>query len=279
MTDEIVKVEFATYQPAEITADFDAMKAELDKLLEPYHGMTDEALMRLSTKEVKSCRTDVNRIITNVEDGRKAIKRAYNEPLAQFEAKVKELLEPARDAADQLKAIVDKKEEQEKALRLEGLENTYLDAAPALADVVPFERLLAEKPEWTNKSYGAAKAAEEIIERTVKLAKDWEALKKMEGAMPFYQEAEAEFFRTLDLGKAVEYDNARQQEQAKIDAMKVEVEEYRETSKSIEETQEGVETGELFEFVFTVQCTRVQADEIISFLKSKGIQGRAGKVA
>ena len=45
-------------------------------------------------------------------------------------------------------------------MRRQGLQATYLDYAGALADLVPFERI--ERPEWLNKSYGAAKAAMEV---------------------------------------------------------------------------------------------------------------------
>ena len=285
MTDEIVKVEFAPqFQPAEITADFDSMKAELAKLLEPYQGMTDEALMKMDTREVKSCRADVNRIIKSVEDGRKAIKRAYNEPLAAFEEQVKELLLPAHEAADMLGGVVNRKEMHEQKLRLEGLKNTYLDAAGVLVDVVPFERLLELNPHWKNKGRGAAKHAEELVEIHIKLNKDWKRLQSLEESMPFYQEAEAEFFRTLDIGAAIDFDKKRQEEQAKIDALKADVEEIKEYQQQV--VEKPAETApyeeqedEVMEFVFTVFCTTKERDEIIAYLKSKGIQGKAGKVA
>lgn len=277
-----VASQIATYTPATITADFDGMREKLDGLLEPYRGVTDEALMKMSAKEVKACRADVNAIINNVEDARKAIKRAYNEPLAEFEAKVKELLEPARAAADQLKGVIDRKGAQERELRLEGLRNTYIDCAPALAEVVPFERILAEKPEWANKSYGAAKAAEEIIERTVKLAKDWASLQVMENSMAFYKEAEVVFFDTLDIGKAIDHNAQLEQRRAEIDAMREEVEGYREEQAAAVEPEPepaAIETGELFEFSFTVECTKEQRDQIIAFLRSIGVHGKAGKAA
>lgn len=261
----IVKAGVASYRPAEITADFGAMRERLAELMAPYEGMTEEALMALDTKEVKACRADVNRIIKDVEDGRKAVKRAYNEPLKAFEAQVAELLAPAHEAADMLASVVNSKETKERELRLEGLRNTYQDCAPALAEVVPFERILEENTAWANKSYGAAKAADEIIERTAKLAKDWATLQAMQNGIAQYEVVEREFFRTLDISASIDAGKRAEEEQARIDALKAEREE-------IAEYQQGEQ--ELERFTFTVECTRAQRDRIIGYLKGQGIHGK-----
>ena len=47
--------------------------------------------------------------------------------------------------------------------------------------------------------------------------KDWDALKQQRETMAFYAEAEAEYFRTLDLGRALRLSAEREEEQARID--------------------------------------------------------------
>jgi hypothetical protein len=55
---------------------------------------------------------------------------------------------------------------------------------------------------------------EAIIAQTMK---DWDALKQQRESMAFYAEAEAEYFRTLDLGRALRLNSEREEEQARID--------------------------------------------------------------
>ena len=156
------------YVPAVIDAKayLEYTAANVERLMEPYSGMTDEALAQMDPKEVKACRADVNRIIKEVEDQRKQIKAAYNGPLKAFEEAVALILEPAKAASDQLKAAVDANADKVRTMRREGLEATYMDFAPALAEVVPFERILQINPKWLNASYGAGKAAQELEDIT-----------------------------------------------------------------------------------------------------------------
>ena len=275
----------------QIGANFEQMKRVLDDALADYRGLDDEALARMDPKEIAACHKHVNAYITNFEDARKRVRAEYMRPYDEFKAKCDELLAEAREAKEKLAAAKKRNQEIRRELLVEGLRNTYLDAAGALAEVVPFERLLGMHPEWPNLDGKAGKHAEELVDALVGLNKDWKRLQGLEPSMPFYQEAEAEFFRTLDIGAALDLDKRRQEEQARIDAMKAEVEAYREEREAAarpepeaeppqeEETQpeQGRGVPEILEFVFTVQCTYAQRDEIVAFLKSIGVTGRAGK--
>lgn len=219
MSKEIVGVE---YKPAEITCDFDAMKKKLDDLIEPYRGSTDEALAAMDEKDIKACRRDVNAIVNSVEDGRKAVKREYMRAYDEFEAMVKELLSEPKAISEQLKRALDAKEDERKALLRQGIEASYEDYAPALVPVVPFDRIM--EPKWLNKTYGPKKAVEEMYAKVDAIAKDWKSLQGMRDSMTYYDEAEAEFFRTLDLGSAINLNTRRTEEQARINALRAEVE-------------------------------------------------------
>ena len=91
MTQEIERAGFSpAFTPAVIECDFDGMRARLAEMIEPYSGLDERALATLDVKEAKRCRADLNRIIKSVEDGRKAVKRAYNDPLKAFEEEVRQ---------------------------------------------------------------------------------------------------------------------------------------------------------------------------------------------
>ncbi len=273
-----------SFQPAVIEADFDAMKEKLDELLSPYSDMSDEALAKYTTAELRSTRAAVNKIINDVEDGRKAIKRQYMAPYEEFATQVRELLEPAQSAADQLGGMLTRKTEAAKAKRREGLERTYEDFAPALVPVVPFERILDNK--WLNASTSAAKAAEALEAKVAKVASDWEALKVNEGS-PFYQEAEAQFFRTLDLADALNTLKQRAEEQERIEAMRAEVEGYREEAEAAPEEPQAPQIPEPAPEVFAdepthrwymrVECTERQKAALVSWMRENGIHGSIGK--
>lgn len=206
-------------QPATIEADFDGMKARLAEVLKPFEGLTLEQVALMSLKEQKDARKGLNDYANQLEDARKAIKRAYNAPLKEFEDSCKELLA----MIDAPKALIDgaikKREADDRQARFDHLAEHYAEFAPALVPVVPFERI-AEK-EWGNATHGEKKAERELEDKVSHIAKDWEALRL--SGMAFPQEAEAEFFRTLSLQAAIDYDARRREEQAAIDAMRAEV--------------------------------------------------------
>ncbi len=264
-------------KPAEITADFAAMKDKLDELLEPYQDMDDAALAKMHEKDVKACRADVNHIIKSVEDGRKAIKKTYNAPLKEFEDKVKELLAPAREASEQLNAVATEIEDNRKELKRQGLENSYNDYAPFLVPVVPFNRLL--EAQWLNKSYSGKKACEELYAKVDKIADDWEQLKRNKEKMPFYQEAEAEFFRTLDASAALKLEADREAEQARIDELHAQVDApHEEPQVEQEEPQQDIPCApytppEHTDYVICVSLNADQKKQLIAFFKSCGIHG------
>lgn len=226
---EIVEDDVLAPKPVYVPAVIDA-KAYLaakgdyvEHMMEPYADMDEAALEAMDLSEMKTCRADLNRIIKEVEDERKAIKKMYNEPLKAFEAKVAEMLEPVRKSEELLAGGIKAIEASRKELRRQSLEGEYEIFAPALVPVVPFDRILAINPKWLNASYNGVKATEEMEDAVAKIARDWDALKKQAHTLPFYQEAEAAFFRTLDLGAALDVSRSRAEEQARIDALKAEV--------------------------------------------------------
>lgn len=206
------------FSPAEIEADWQGIEERLMGLMEPYKGMTAEGISGMSEAEIKACRKDVNAIVKQVEDARKAVKKAYSEPLKQFEERVKALEVPATEASDLLKAALDEKERHRKAEKRRALIEHFEEVAPELVPVVSYEKIAAKasKP-WENKTPSLPKCMEEEEAIIAQTMKDWDALKQQRESMAFYAEAEAEFFRSLDLGRALRLNAEREEEQARID--------------------------------------------------------------
>ena len=271
MTQEIERAGFSpAFTPAVIECDFDGMRARLAEMIEPYSGLDERALSTLDVKEAKRCRADLNRIIKSVEDGRKAVKRAYNDPLKAFEEEVREVLAPAIEARDAIDAHVKGIEDAERAKLREGLANSYYDYAPALVEAVPFERIV--EPQWLNKSFGAVKACEAMYAKVDAIAGDWDALKKLD--LPCYAEAEREFFRTLSLQSAIDRANACEAERESIEAVRRQVDANREAQGTAKDEARAP-------YRIDIDLTEGERARLLAFIKGNeiGANRRIGRRA
>ena len=84
--------------------------------------------------------------------------------------------------------------------------------------VVPYERL--HEDQWLNKTFGEIKAQQALEAKVSDVARDWETLKAQQETMPHYADAEREFFRTLDLGAALNAARLADEEDRRIAELK-----------------------------------------------------------
>lgn len=267
----------------------------VSKFLADYE-ITDEALKALASAEIKDHATSLNKYFEGYETARKSLKSHLTEPYKVIESKGKELIKPVVDIRDRYKVAFAEREEEERALRREGIERTYKDYAPALVGVVPFERIL--NPKWLNKSFGAVKACEEMEQIVARIARDWEAFRKLD--LAFKDEAEAVFFRELSLQAAIEFNDLRMEEQARLDALKYEVALNRGEAEAVPVVEPEIETLDhqqdivaeaeqyvasvasaefkpVSVYVLAIDATAEQKASAVDYLRSVGIHGRAAK--
>lgn len=211
-----------TYAPSSIEANFDALEKRVRKTVELYKGATYDLTKADKIKEAKNDRTYLNGLKNEIEERRKAVKREYNKPLAAFEKRCKEITAIIDDAADGIKAQIDRAEEERKARAKAKLEEHYETFAGLLAPVVPYERF--HEKQWLNKNFGEVKAKKAIEAKVSKLAGDWETLKSQFEGEPYYEEAERELFATLDLGAAITSARKAAEEAARIAELKAAME-------------------------------------------------------
>lgn len=289
---EIVRVEFS---PAVISCDFDEMGRRLDEMLEPYEGMTPETAAGMDEKAAKACRAELNRMSRELNDARKAVKKDYEAPLREFEAHVKELDARIRRYADILGDALMARDAAERARKRAAIEERYVEFAGALAQALPFDRVL--DPKWLNRSTSFKKAVDDMEDRVASIAADYESLKSQAGSLAFFAEDEAVFLRTLSLREALEHDAKRREETERIEAMKAEVESIAakqpdpEPEVDMDEVHEEYvyepdlgdapyappcEDGPELDWVIEARMTQGQADMLVSWLKSMGIHGTIG---
>ncbi len=207
-----------TYTPSVIQANFDALEERVRAVVADYEGAVYDLASADAVREAKHDRSYLNGLKKEIEERRKAVKREYSKPLDAFEKRCKQITAIIDEAAGNIKAQLDRAEEERRARAYAALQEHYEEFAGLLAPVVPYERL--HEPQWLNKTFGEVKAYEALEAKVSKLAGDWEMLKSQFEGEPFYAEAERELFTTLDLGAALAAARKAAEENARIAELK-----------------------------------------------------------
>lgn len=207
-----------TYTEATIASNMDALEAHVKKVVADYEGATYDLTSAHAIKEAKHDRSYLNGIKKEIDERRKAVKREYNKPLDAFERRCKQITAIIDESTDAIKAQLDEAEQTRKDALYSRLQQHYEEFAGLLAPVVPYERL--HEPQWLNKTFGEIKAQQALEAKVSDVARDWETLKAQQEAMPHYADAEREFFRTLDLGAALNAARLADEEDQRIAELK-----------------------------------------------------------
>lgn len=207
-----------TYTEATIASNMDALEAHVKKVVADYEGATYDLTSAQAIKEAKHDRSYLNGIKKEIDERRKAVKREYNKPLDAFERRCKQITAIIDESTDAIKAQLDEAEQTRKDALYSRLQQHYEEFAGLLAPVVPYERL--HEPQWLNKTFGEIKAQQALEAKVSDVARDWKTLKAQQEAMPHYADAEREFFRTLDLGAALNAARLADEEDQRIAELK-----------------------------------------------------------
>ena len=207
-----------TYTEATIASNMDALEAHVKKVVADCEGATYDLTSAQAIKEAKHDRSYLNGIKKEIDERRKAVKREYNKPLDAFERRCKQITAIIDESTDAIKAQLDEAEQTRKDALYSRLQQHYEEFAGLLAPVVPYERL--HEPQWLNKTFGEIKAQQALEAKVSDVARDWETLKAQQEAMPHYADAEREFFRTLDLGAALNAARLADEEDQRIAELK-----------------------------------------------------------
>ena len=281
------------YKPSVIEANFDALEAHVRKTVEAYDGATYDLTKKENIAEAKHDRSYLNGLKKEIDERRKAVKREYNKPLDAFERRCKQITAIIDESTDAIKAQLDEAEQTRKDALYSRLQQHYEEFAGLLAPVVPYERLY--EPQWLNKTFGEIKAQQALEAKVSDVARDWETLKAQQEAMPHYADAEREFFRTLDLGAALNAARLADEEDQRIAELKAAMAPEPEPEPMLEPEPEPVEIPEPEPMpapapmpapmpapvaepleAWTVEvpsATRSQMQALASVLKAQGITG------
>lgn len=209
-----------TFDEVTISDNLTALSAYVEQAIEPYIGWQVDITDKKRITEAKKVIAELPKLKKKIDAERIRVKKAYMAPFDAWEKRVKAVTDMIENAYRGVKDQIDGAEQAARDRRRDRLEEVYEEFAPALVPMVPFENVLEK--EWLRLSMNDKRAEDQMCEKVAKLAKDWEALKSSKLRCP--KDTEIEFFRTLDLQAALDYDFAHSVAMEKLAQLKAEIE-------------------------------------------------------
>ena len=183
--------------PPQISFNFEEIKEELSGKLQVYRNMvvTEDGI-----KEAKADRANLNKFKTALSDSRKSVKRQWNQPLSDFEDKMKELEQmvdaPIGAIDRQIKAF-DEIKKQEKR---QSIEQFFAENVGDLEEILHLEKIWNER--WLNATYPVKDIEREILEVIRKTHNDIGVIVAMQ--LPCTEQMISTYLDTLDMSAAME---------------------------------------------------------------------------
>ncbi len=183
--------------PPQISFNFEEIKEELAGKLQVYQQMV---VTEGGIKEAKADRANLNKFKTALSDSRKSVKRQWNQPLSEFEDKMKELEQmvdaPISAIDRQIKAF-DEIKKQEKR---QEIENFFAENIGELEEILPLAKIWNER--WLNATYPVKDIEREILEAIRKTHNDIGIIVAMQ--LPCTEQMISTYLDTLDMSAAME---------------------------------------------------------------------------
>lgn len=196
-----------------IVSNIDQVAADVARQLKEFQafGVNDEA----SYKASKAQRNAVRKIKQPIDAARKQLKAAYIAPFEAFEAKVKAVTSQVDELDAAYKSANDAYEATWRENRRKTLYDYYTEYAPALADMVPLDRLMDAS--WLNRGTSQATAEQGIIDACTHVAEDEKSIDGLDMTDAERVEVKADYFRTLDIGASL---NSLRERREKVEQVK-----------------------------------------------------------
>lgn len=234
--------------------------------------------------EMRKDRATLNRLVTAFETQRKQVKKFYQSPYEKFEAQVKEVLAPVREAIGSIDNGLAEIDRQYRVMKTNKMQEFYEKHVGALRGIVPFQKTVNE--ENYRKSVREKKLEQYYTTFFKKVDEDMEAIEELPER--FRDKALLRYADTLNLTEAL-------QEGKRLEALEVELEARRNREKqaaatpsgqekapvqevkheSTEEAQPQAETApQLFHMTFCVMGTYEQLMGLRQYMIDNNIQFR-----
>lgn len=201
------KMEIRLVNPTEdgFLQKIDWNKAELEanvrSIVAAYQGLvyTEDTV-----SDAKNDRAALRKLLNEIEDRRKLVKKKCMEPYEAFESDLKDVTALIKEQIDIIDGQVKEYENSVKEEKKARLQDVYTEEIGELAEVLPFERVF--EAQYLNVSFKESKAATEIQEKIQRVKNDLAAIDALDSK--YKLNAKDVYVRTLDMSQAMA-ENAR----------------------------------------------------------------------
>lgn len=202
--------------PPQISFNFEEIKSELAGKLQVYQNMV---VTESGIKEAKADRANLNKFKAALADSRKAVKAQWNQPLCDFEGKMKELERMVDEPIGAIDRQVKAYDEAKKQDKRQQIERFFEGAVGDLEEVLPLSKIWNDR--WLNATYPMKDIEKESIERIRKTHSDIGIIVAMQ--LPCCDQMLSTYLETLDMSRAMEEKHKYEQAQkAKAQAKQAE---------------------------------------------------------
>ena len=196
------KMEIRLVNPTEdgFLQRIDWNKAELEEnvrsIVAAYQGLvyTEDTV-----SDAKNDRAALRKLLNEIEDRRKLVKKKCMEPYEVFESDLKDVTALIKEQISIIDGQVKEYENSVKEEKKARLQDVYAEAIGELAEVLPFERVF--EAQYLNVSFKESKAATEIQEKVQRVKSDLAAIDALDSK--YKLNAKDVYVRTLDMSKAM----------------------------------------------------------------------------
>ena len=220
----VVYTDLAKELPKQIAFNYDELKADLQKTLEPLKGLVLEKTEE-NKKYAKNKRAAVNKVAKMISDKRIEMKALYLEPFNEFERRANELTAMCKEVASGLDTFVKEVEEDEKNKKREAVHKHILDkVAEVFAgddDAIKsnhWAMFEAANPKWLNSTVKLTMAFAEIdahVDDCKSACESVEGLYASQSAEALGK-AKVEIRKDFDINRVVKCVNGYLEEQERI---------------------------------------------------------------
>lgn len=269
-----LELKIGAFNPVPVDFNYEELKKEIAEKTLPYKGLivTEDAI-----PVAKTDLANLRKLEKAIDDRRKTVKKEYNAPYMEFEAKIKDILSEIQAAEanidTQVKAFEKKVDDEKYSKIRQFFDLTFHE----FLNDVRFETIY--NPKWLNKGCKMADIEEEIAASANKLYADVEVVKGLKS--PHEASLLTTLFHSLDLGEALkqhnvltEFDERRKAaEQTKQEQVAAQEEETAPTPTQQSTEQFVVDTPAPLQVIdFRVWVNDEQKSALKHFLVSNGIR-------
>lgn len=256
------KMEIRLVNPTEdgFLQKIDWNKAELEanvrSIVEAYQGLvyTEDTV-----SDAKNDRAALRKLLNEIEDRRKLVKKKCMEPYEVFESDLKDVTVLIKEQISIIDGQVKEYENSVKEEKKARLQDVYAETIGELAEILPFERVF--EVQYLNVSFKESKAATEIQEKIQRVKSDLTAIDALDSK--YKLNAKDVYVRTLDMSRAMA-ENARLikfEEQMEADRKRKAEEEERRRAEAEARAKEAVERAEREKALAEQQAQEERASE------------------